>query len=382
MNLPNYQDGSILNLMSSIARSFHGKTKYNPLALLSKGDLESKNVVLIVFDGLGYEYLKKYGEGTVFNEYLRGKMTSLFPAGTAVVLPAFYTGDSCLIHGMTGWYEFIKELGVISVPLRYTGRVDDFQLNQAIEIDKIFNLRAFANKLKTNSYVINKSEYSRSDFSLLATGKAKIIDYDDMSGFFKGIKKAIKTNNKRKYVFAYLPDHDSLCHEFGTDSKKVLRNFKLMNKNLKKFLKSVPKDTTIIITADHGLTNVPNSKKINMRKHPKLTNTLTLPLCGESRLAYAYVKPHKSHEFENYMRTKLGKFCSIYKSHELVEKKFFGLEKPDKRFFDRIGDYTIIMKEGYAIKDYLISSSEEKSIGRHGGVSKEEMFVPLIVIKK
>jgi hypothetical protein len=38
------------------------------------------------------------------------------------------------------------------------------------------------------------------------------------------------------------------------------------------------------------------------------------------------------------------------------------------------------MRENYIIKDFVLGEKERFHIGNHGGVSKEEMFVPLIVI--
>ena len=57
---PNYKDGSIVNLMSSILRHFGSKSKYKPLKIFPDDSLKnSKNIVLIVIDGLGFEFLKK-----------------------------------------------------------------------------------------------------------------------------------------------------------------------------------------------------------------------------------------------------------------------------------------------------------------------------------
>jgi hypothetical protein len=52
---------------------------------------------------------------------------------------------------------------------------------------------------------------------------------------------------------------------------------------------------------------------------------------------------------------------------------------PNKKLFDRVGDYILVMKENYILKDVLLGEHENKNIGHHGGVSKEEMYVPLIV---
>jgi len=50
--------------------------------------------------------------------------------------------------------------------------------------------------------------------------------------------------------------------------------------------------------------------------------------------------------------------------------------------FDRVGDYTLIMKDEYQIKSNILDKKAEFNLGNHGGASKSEMLVPLIVIKK
>jgi len=58
-------------------------------------------------------------------------------------------------------------------------------------------------------------------------------------------------------------------------------------------------NTTVIITADHGLIDIPSANVIFLEDHPELQDTLTLPLCGQSRTAYCYVHPAKAKKFEN-----------------------------------------------------------------------------------
>ena len=59
MGIPNYKDGSIVNLMSSIGGVMGYKSKYNQLKLLPSEKLKgSKNIVLLVVDGMCYNYLK------------------------------------------------------------------------------------------------------------------------------------------------------------------------------------------------------------------------------------------------------------------------------------------------------------------------------------
>ena len=154
-----------------------------------------------------------------------------------------------------------------------------------------------------------------------------------------------------------------------------------MDKKISKLSKSLENtDTTIIVTADHGLINCGRNRIIDLTDHPELRDMLVMPLTGDARTVYCYVRPNKTKQFEKYVKTKLGKFCEIYKSDDLIKKGFFGLYRPHKKLKDRVGDYTIIMKENYIIQDQIPGVEKKNHIGRHGGVSKEEMYVPLIVI--
>ena len=59
MVLPDYDGGSIVNLMSSIASSFGAKTIYPPLRILPLEKFKNKrNVILLIIDGMGYEYFR------------------------------------------------------------------------------------------------------------------------------------------------------------------------------------------------------------------------------------------------------------------------------------------------------------------------------------
>ena len=385
MYFPDYNN-CILNLMGSLARGLGGRTNYKPLSILTPDEIKkAKNVVLIIFDGLGYEYLMKYGKNSNLARHLRGKITSIFPAATTSCIPAFLTGSSTQEHGMPGWYTFLRETGTIAIPLTFMTRFGDFSLAEKVEADKLFNLSPFSDKIKAKGYVLNPIEFYNSNFNVKCAGKSECIGYKGISDFFKKIEKIFKKkSNKRKFVYAYHPNPDSLIHEYGNEHKKVLREFKKIDREFSKFLKKL-KNTgaLVVVTADHGLITVPKNKWIDTHKIPKLKKFLRMPLCGEGRMAYAYIKPGMNKEFERFVKKKLRFCCELWKSEELVRKGFFGRGKIHPEFKNRIGDYALIMKDNYGIRDFMITSDvREQHLGRHGGTSKEEMFVPLIVVKK
>jgi len=379
---PNYKDGSILNLMSSIGKALGKKSKYSPLKLLPPEELKSKNLVVILIDGLGYNFFKKNGSSEL-KKHLKGKITSIFPSATSAAMTTFSTGLSPLDHEITGWFMYLKELGSTIRSLPYTLRVNKTPIENIIDISKLFNLTPFTQNLKCDSYYIYPEQVVDSEFSKAVTGKSKRKGYTTINGYFSEIIKILKEKRKKKFIFSYYPKHDRLCHEYGTKHKKTITHYKKVEKELIKFLKKIEgTDSTVIITADHGALDIPSSKVIDIKYHSKFKETLRLPLCGDPRYVYCYVKVSKVKEFKNYVKNNLNHCCKLYKGKDLVRKNYFGLTSPSKRFLDRIGDFVLIMKEDYTMVDFSGIRKPDYDLGDHGGISKDEMLVPLIVVKK
>ena len=104
-----------------------------------------------------------------------------------------------------------------------------------------------------------------------------------------------------------------------------------------------------------------------------------MPLSGEPRAAYCYVHPDRERKFVDYIKTELSDCMDIYTSAELVDAAYFGTGQAHPRLSERIGHYTLIMKQNYIIKDQLAGEPPFAHIGVHGGISAQEMYVPLIL---
>lgn len=378
MHLPNYKDGSIVNLMASLEKAMGGDPMYNPLKLLNPDELSSKNIVLLMLDGLGYEWLRKHGKKSTFTKHLKGKITSILPSTTAACVTTFSTGVAPQQHAITGWFMYLRELGIVSAILPFVTREGRIPLKANAR--SFFDQSVLAERIEGNKYNLLPEDLVEARVTAVLARKAKLLPYKGLQGYFKEIGRVVELRKKRKLIYAYWPEFDSLCHHYGTKSKEVLSHFKELDKGFSSLLSALEgTDTTVIVTADHGLLDTPKSKVILLENHPKLAETLVLPLCGESRWVYCYVYPKKAKQFEQYVKKHFRERCWLYKSKNLVKRGYFGLFEPNKKLFDRIGDYILVMKENYAIKDFVPGEPRRIHKARHGGVSKEEMYVPLIV---
>ncbi|MHA2384842.1 MAG: alkaline phosphatase family protein, partial [Candidatus Thorarchaeota archaeon] len=60
----------------------------------------------------------------------------------------------------------------------------------------------------------------------------------------------------------------------------------------------------------------------------------------------------------------------------------FGLYEANPMLSGRVGDYTLIFNEGYAVLNSFPGQESPTLLGHHGGASSDEMNVPLIVINR
>ncbi len=381
---PNYTDGSIVNLMSSLLTAFGGTSTYAPLSLLPPEFLtDTTNIVLLVLDGFGYELLRQHENGTIFHKWLKGKITSVFPSTTAAGITTFLTGLAPQQHAVTGWFMHLKELGSVAATLRFQPRCCEASLRRdGVRPDMLFGTSQILRQINRQAYSIHHKQITNTDYNIAMNPCLQKRSFTTFSGCLRQIKQVISSHQEQKFIFAYWPQIDSLAHRYGIRSSEVSRHFHELAQKLASLAASLHKtDTTFIITADHGLIDTDSSKIIQMKQHPVLRDSLVLPLCGEPRAAFCYVRPSKVNQFETYVQQHFGGMCHLYRSEELIHKQWFGLFDADPRLYDRIGDYVMVMRDNYIIRDFLPGENEIFHIGNHGGLSREEMFVPLIVIK-
>lgn len=383
--LPDYKGNSIINLMSSISHSFGKKHDYLQLKTLSSDELKKfKNIVLIVVDGLGYNYLKKQ-DNSFLQENLKTKMTSTFLSTTACANTSFLVGYPPQQHALTGWDINLKEVGAITTILPFVPMYGGESLSKTkIEMNQIINIKSFHKGFKGNCFTLIDKNLLDSPFTNYAAKDTKIIPTKTYKNTFTKLKELIKKKSaKRRLIHVYIPEFDSMAHEEGINSKKVNNIFWDLDKRIKSLSKSVKgTNTLLLVVADHGFIDTEPRTEIWIEDIKGLKECLTIPLAGESRVRDVFVRPSKVKIFETIIKNKMSKFCWCFKGEQLINDNFYGLGKPNKKLFDRVGDYVLIMKENYILKNKLANYKKPKKFhkGKHGGVSDDEMFVPLILI--
>jgi len=382
---PDYRGGSLVNLMSSILQATGGASSYAPLTLLPPESLaQSTNIVLLVLDGFGYEFLMRQAEQTVFHRHLAGKITSIFPSTTAAGITTFMTGLAPQQHAVTGWFMLLKELGCVATTLKFQPRCCEASLlRRDVTPPALYgNGTSIFAQMRRATYSVDLASLINTDYNSRMNDCPHRFSFSTFPECLQQLGTIIAQNHDPKFIFTYWSSIDDLSHVYGAHSIEAVRHFYEISDMLDAWLDQLRgTDTTLIITADHGLIDTDMAHTIQVKQHPALRETLTLPICGEARAAFCYVRPSKTAQFEQYIQREFDGICDLYRSEALIENGLFGLFDADPRLFDRIGDYAILMRSNYVIRDFLLGEKETYYVGYHGGLSAEEMFVPLVVMR-
>ncbi|MHA1820703.1 MAG: alkaline phosphatase family protein [Promethearchaeota archaeon] len=345
-----------------------------------------ENIVLIMIDGLGYYHLTENFKDLELTKNIRVKMTSVFPTTTAAAMTAVYTGMAPINHGIPAWFTYFKEAAVVSsMPslemrgFHYRFAHKYFPLSRMLKLNPLFSRINGVRK-----YSLIPKELLFSAYNQYLINGASKIGFNDINDMFKYILNLLHNIPGKKFIIAYWPRFDSLSHMHGVNNEITNGHLLEVDKAYQKFLEefntlSAKSKTRVFITADHGMIDIPESNQIWMENHRKLDKCLILPLCGEARVPFFYLKPNKEEEFKAYINEHLAEYGTLYSSYDLLKSNIFGLGKPHPSFEDRIGNYIMIMKDNYTLRDVILGEKRPRLIGHHGGLSKEELYIPLII---
>lgn len=357
----------ITNLACSIRKYFGLEYHHYTLSyvdqLLEKK--KPKNVVVILFDGMGSRILERtLNKNDFFIRHKYKEITTVFPATTTAATYSMMTGLNPIEHGYLGWFSYVKPLD--EVIMLFTGiNKETGKLNEKY---KEIRKKYFVNKTITDE--INEKGIYCSRI-LFPFGEEPYQNLDDMLSI---IKDECHKDGK-KYIYAYDDEPDHTMHMLGVDSAEVKNLIRLRNAKIEELCQGL-EDTILFVVADHGHIKVDN---IFLKDYPDLLNMLERTTSLEQRAVSFKVKEGKHQEFLKRFQETLGKYFSIYSKEEIILSGLFGDGKANLLFQSALGDFIAISENS---NKALITDGDEILFSQHAGYTDDEIYIPLIIVDK
>lgn len=379
---PDAQNG-IVNLMASILEGLGGqRLTASPLEALRPEEIRDyRQVLLLVVDGLGMAPLRALSPSGILARSVRSQMTSVFPSTTATAVTSLMTGLYPSEHGLTGWHMYFRELGTVLAVLpgkpRYGGALWGAS---GVDLKKLLGLSPIFDRVKTPSSLVTPRAISDSPFNRALRGQGMVTPYADLDDFFTCLERGVKQTTGRHYHYAYWSEFDHIAHSAGSLGLKAQTHLEAFESAFEAFLAKIEGTSTLVmVTADHGFIDHDPASVTSLGDYPEIEACLSIPLSGEARAAYAYVKSGCDQAFEREVTDLLGDRITLYRSSDLHAAGWFGPGLHHPRLLDRIGDYVLVPKGRGIVRDAVFGEKKASMVGYHGGAHPDEMWVPLIV---
>lgn len=336
-------------------------------------------MVLLLVDGLGDGYLRRSPAGGSLLTHRVGALSSVFPSTTASAITSVMTGLAPIQHGLLGWFVRDSRFGGVLAPLPMTLRAGG-EAKGLLRLRRLFPYQTLFQRLPCKSTVVSPLDIVDSPYNRRHSRGARRIGYRGLAGLVGAIREAVMSHGPAGgHVYAYYPRFDAMAHAFGVGSHRVAEEFDKVEAAIGQVARSLAGlGVDLLVTADHGFIDVPPEQTLDIAAWPEVGAMLAAPLWGERRAVWCAVRPGADGEFEDAMSRRLGDSGVVQPTSGVAESGMLGRGRACRRLAERMGTHAIWMAPGWALRDRVPGEVEHVMIGLHGGLSADEMKVPLI----
>ncbi len=397
---PAYDGLSILNIPSSVCKWLgaadlpHPGLEIPELDALAEG---VEQVVAVLVDAVALhrflDWLKgraKFLQPLVDDGFL-GAITSVVPSTTSAATTTLWTGRSPAEHGILGYEIFLKEYGLVAnminhAPAAFDGRAG-LLYSAGLVPERFLPVPTVGQHLAQadiEPHAFLHYSISGSGLSRMHYRDVQLHTFGGIADLWIGVRRlADQPINKKRYIWVYHSGVDGLSHRHGPDSEQAQADFasftsSMMEDFVRQVSPEVGAKTLLLLFADHGQITTHKDPDFELRNHPDLTQRLHILPTGENRLPYLYLRPGQDEAVHEYIqKTWPGSFTTLPSNHALKAGLFGpGIHAPSSS--DRLGDLTVLT---HGDSYMWWAEKENPLIGRHGGLSSEEMLVPLLAAR-
>lgn len=401
---PTYDGYSFTAVPASIAGLLgRGPIALAPEALAGLPD-QYRAVVLILADGFGWRFFEKYADGSpALRRFLdhgtATKTTSQFPSTTTAHITCLHTGLEVGQSGLYEWQYYEPQLDALIIPLLFSwaGAKQPDQLKAAgLDPTKLYPACTLYHNLAATgirSTIFSHKEYTPSTYSDAAyRGAAGVFGCRTLPEALVNLRTAVDQAAGPAYFVFYFDRLDTIAHEYGPNSPQVEAEFDAFLTVLERQLLARlggQGDVLVLMLADHGEVETDPATTIYLntgatfagieRYLKRNRKGELLVAAGSPRDFFLYVHDDLLDEAQAFLARRLAGRADVVCTADLIAAGFFGSQPPSENFLARAGNLVILPYRGEAVWWYEKDRFEQRFYGHHGGLTPQEMEIPLLL---
>ncbi|HKG51185.1 MAG TPA: alkaline phosphatase family protein [Actinomycetales bacterium] len=382
---PPYGSGTLADLMPAVLRSLDVDTGL-PAALADPaGDravvvdglrlTPSPRACVLLVDGLGDVLLR---ERAGHAPYLRGRLdgaSSLdvgFPTTTATSMGSFGTGLPPGAHGLVGYEVLVPGRDELLNELSWETPVDPRTWQP--------HPTAFEHAVAAGVEVvrIGPGFFDGSGLTEAALRGGRFVTAGTLDARVDAALAALRSA-PRALVYVYWGELDKVGHVHGCGSWEWGEELAAIDLAVRRLAAGLPRDATLYVTADHGMVDVPHSRRLDVAQEPDLAAGVR-HVGGEPRAPQLYCEPGSADAVARAWAERLQGRAQVLTRAEAVTGGWFGGVAP--HVLERIGDVVVSCGPDLAVVDSRHHRPELLAlVGLHGARTPAEWQVPLLAVR-
>ncbi|MGO4238448.1 alkaline phosphatase family protein [Pseudarthrobacter sp. YAF2] len=375
---PAYGRRSVAEVLTSAAASLGLEGFDNTLGLPA-----ASRVCVVLADGLGRNLLKQKAAHTPFLRSVvqagQGDvpvwLDSAFPSTTAAALASFGTGLPAGQHGMVG-YDVLDpgQDKVVNLLGNWDPGVDPATWQP---FPTVFERVAGQVDVST----VSLAQFDGSPMTRAALRGGRFISGTTAHARTGAAADAMAAAGPSLMYF-YVNELDKAGHRYGCRSEQWEHQLEELDATVKRLNSSLPAGTTILLTADHGMLDIPESQRIDFSADSALVDGVR-HTAGEPRMVHLYLEDmHREgtagrERLLAAWKARFGDRVWAFTRDEAIAGGLFGDVRPAVE--GRIGDVMIAARDAVALYDgRRMRPTAMEVVGQHGSLTKAEREVPLL----
>lgn len=356
--LPKYDDRCVTAVVPALCAGVEAD-------IVSDAAAAARTVVLLVVDGLGWHQLHRHrsiAPSLAAASDATPPITTVAPSTTATAMTSLTTGAAPGEHGLVG-YRIATSLGLLNA-LRW--RADGRDVRAALPPDELQPVAPFCGQ---PTAVVTHTKFRHSGFTGAHLRGGTFWEWHDLPGFVAAVLGAV--GDGFRFVFAYYDAIDKIAHEFGLGRRyhSALAEAERLAVALRSDL---PAEVPLIVTADHGIVEVLEPP---VMIDPEVV-ALTDGWSGEARLLWL----HACAGAESGLASACERYADIAEIapvEQVLDEQWLG-RHVTVTARGRLGDVALVPRGLQAFTMPDEKKPRHALIGRHGGLTAEEMLVPFV----
>ncbi|MBN9177187.1 MAG: alkaline phosphatase family protein [Microbacterium sp.] len=335
----------------------------------------ARSAVLVLVDGLGRGNLTaRAGHARFLTSRMAKKdaARTVFPATTATALTSLLTGVDAGIHGIVGYRARIP--GTLQAPNQLRGwETDGLDPLTWQRATPMLEREAAAGR---PCFVVSKGVYAGTGFTRAIQRGATFVAAGTPAERLE-TARGLAEAHAGALVYAYVPELDTIGHARGWESDAWTAGLEDVDAALRVMHDRAASDVGVVVTADHGMVDVPAHRHVLMGASDALLDEVDL-VAGEPRLLQLSVADGAAERVAARWREAESHRSWVFTRGEAVAAGLFGA-RVDAEVLPRIGDVLVAARSAVAYyDDRLADKKAQRMIGQHGSLTDQERIVPLI----